>query len=355
VTRLTFLGDTLVGGEGQPVLEAKGYGWAFDGIRELFSDSDLVIANHEGPLTERAHAEGKLDTGRKRYWYRAAAESTQALLDVGIRVVSLANNHVLDFGTEGLADTIDALDAAGIAHCGAGPSRRDARRPVVIDVNGLRIGFLAFMQRYDLYVAERVYAARAHPGTMRLGLERARRDFTRLAPRVDFSVALAHWGRNYKRRNPRQQRLARGLCDVGADLVIGHHPHIPHPVRIIRDVPVFYSLGNGPLGTPGRFHSGRPPFGLVVSVDLDDDAVIRRLTLTPIHVDNAYVNFQPQIADGVDARALLEQLLPTKLDWRQDGASVIAELGTPEAGNGSGELVEPLAANGYLAPLVTAD
>src|SRR5438132_14047891 len=157
--RLTFLGDTLVGGEAQPLLDQRGTAWAFEGIRHLLAKSDVVVVNHEGPITPRDHPATKLDIGRKRYWYRALPESVQALCDVRVKVVSLANNHVLDFGAPGLADTIRALDEAGIAHSGAGVNRAAARRPAVIEVNGLRVGFLSFMQRYDIYVAEGLYAS----------------------------------------------------------------------------------------------------------------------------------------------------------------------------------------------------
>jgi poly-gamma-glutamate synthesis protein (capsule biosynthesis protein) len=326
-TRITFLGDTLVGGEAQAVLDEKGPSWAFAGIRDLLGASDLVIANHEGPITVRAEPEAKLDTGRKRYWYRAKPEAARALADAGVRVVSLGNNHVLDFGASGLADTIAALDDAGIAHCGAGGTRTEARRPAVVEVNGLRLGFLSFMQRYDLYVAERLYATRDQPGPLRLRVDRVRSDLTRLATRVDITVALAHWGRNYRRVTSRQRQLATELCAAGADLVIGHHPHVPQRVTIQRGVPVCYSLGNGPLGTPGRFHSGRPPYGLVVSFDLDGRATPRRISVALIHVDNAKIRFQPRVVDAGEAEPVLCKLLSPRLDWEPSPeAGMTAEL-----------------------------
>ena len=325
--RVTFLGDTLVGGEAQATIDQLGPGYVFDGLRHLFERSDLVVANHEGPITRRDEPDFKVDTGRKRYWYRAQPESIDALLDVGVRVVSLGNNHVLDFGPAALLDTTNALDAAGIKWCGAGATRAEARRPAIVTVKGLRLGFLSFMQRYDLYVAERLYATKATPGPLQLSLHRVRVDFERLKPLVDVRIALAHWGRNYRKRNPRQRRLASELLAAGADLVVGHHPHIPQPIEIADGSPVCYSLGNGPLGTPGRFHSGRPPYGLVVSVDFDADGQARTMTAHIIHVDNAKVHFQPRIADDPDALRLLRRLLPIDLEWRScDGGGLTCEL-----------------------------
>jgi poly-gamma-glutamate capsule biosynthesis protein CapA/YwtB (metallophosphatase superfamily) len=325
--RVTFLGDTLIGGEAQDVIDKRGADWMFDGIRHLFASSDLVVVNHEGPVTAREVPASKLVTGRKRYWYRALPSSVSALIEAGVRVVSLGNNHVLDFGPEALADTIAALDEAGIAHCGAGMTRRAARRPAIVRAGPLRFGFLSFMQRYKIYVAEELYASRERPGSMRLSVRRAQADLAALASRVDVSVALAHWGRNYRRPNGRQRRLASDLVAAGADLVIGHHPHVAQPLSLVDGVPVFFSLGNGPLGTPGRFHSGRQPYGLVVSIDLDPAARIRRIGVTPILVDNAEVGFRPEIAQSDEALELLRTLLPGELDWSpNDDGGLSAEL-----------------------------
>jgi poly-gamma-glutamate capsule biosynthesis protein CapA/YwtB (metallophosphatase superfamily) len=316
LVRVTFLGDTLIGGEAQATLDEFGPAYALDGIRHLLDGSDLVVVNHEGPITRRDLPDFKVDTGRKRYWYRAQPESIQALLDVGVRVVSLANNHVLDYGPDALSDTTQALDTAGIARCGAGTTRAEARRPAIVTANGLRFGFLSFMQRYDLYVAERLYATKVKPGPLRLSLDRARVDLDRMKSEVDVCVALVHWGRNYRPRNPRQRRLATELCAAGADLIVGHHPHVPQPIEIVDGVPVCYSLGNGPLGTPGRFHSGRPPYGLVVSIDYDARGHIRAMQTQIILVDNARTRFQPCVADDAEAIRLLRSLLPAELDWR---------------------------------------
>jgi poly-gamma-glutamate synthesis protein (capsule biosynthesis protein) len=323
---VVFLGDTLVGGEGQAVLDEHGPGWAFDGIRDLLAGSDLVVANHEGPITEQDAVAPKLDTGRKRYWYRSRATAVPALVDAGVRVVSLANNHVLDHGADALLETIDHLDAAGIAHCGAGRNRAEARVPAVVGAGGLRFGFVSVMQRYDIYVAEQLYAARERPGPARFDARRMQRDLGRLGETVDVKVVLVHWGRNYKGLRPAQRRIARHLVDAGADLVIGHHPHVPHPIEIIDGVPVLYSLGNGPLGTPGRYHSGRLPYGLVVAAEFDGAGPPTRFHVTPILVDNAEINFQPRVANDDTARAAIARVLRGNLPWVHAGATFSAEI-----------------------------
>jgi poly-gamma-glutamate capsule biosynthesis protein CapA/YwtB (metallophosphatase superfamily) len=300
--RIAFLGDTLLGGAAQPLLDEHGYDYALGGIRHLWADADLVVVNHEAPVTRRTRPADKLDTGKQRYWYRADPRSVHTLAEHGVRVASLANNHIGDFGPDGVLDTMAALDAAGIAHCGAGSSDTRARRPAVVDVHGLRVGFLSVMQRYDMYVAEDVYARRGHPGPARLRMSRLGPDVAALRAQVDLCVVLVHWGRNYCGVTPLQQRLAGEIAAAGAHLVVGHHPHIAQPVEDVAGVPVLYSLGNGAFGTRGRFGSEHPAYGLVALVDVRAGGV-SRLDLRLVEVDNTVVGYRPRPAAGPAAEA----------------------------------------------------
>jgi len=243
-TRIAFLGDTLLGGSAQPLLEQHGYDHAFAGIRHLWEDADLVVANHEAAITTRTRRATKADIGRRRYWYKADPRSAHTLAAHGIRVVSLANNHVADFGTKGVLDTMDSLDAAGITHCAAGRSDTAARRPAIAEVNGLRVGFLSVMQRYDMYVAEDLYAHRGNDGPARLRMSRLGPDIATLRSEVDLCVVLVHWGRNYRPVTSLQERLADQITSAGPDLVVGHHPHIAQRAEVVNGVPVLFSLGN---------------------------------------------------------------------------------------------------------------
>ena len=176
-------------------------------------------------------------------------------------MVSLANNHVGDFGAAGVLDTMAALDTAGIAHCGAGPDDDAARRPVTVQVGEVKVGFLSVMQRYDTYMAEDVYAREGHPGPALLHLPHLTADLARLRAEVDLSVVLVHWGRNYRAvtstaatagpRGPRGRSGSRRRS-----------PPARRPGgRPVGGPPVLYSLGNAAFGTIGRFHGDRPPYG----------------------------------------------------------------------------------------------
>lgn len=308
MTTIAFLGDTLIGGTADEVIAAHGYDYPFARIRALWADADLTVINHEGPLTLAAEPAAKEDIGKKRYWYKGDPASAHALADAGVRVASLANNHVTDFGPEGLADTIAALDAAGIAHCGAGPSAALARQPAIVEAGGLGVGFLSVMQRYEMYVAEGLYATDDQAGVALLDPPQLARDLSALREAVDVCIVLVHWGRNYRTRTPLQRRLARRIAAAGADLLIGHHPHIPQPVSVVHGVPVLYSLGNGPFGSPGRFHSDRPPYGLVPLAEVDRHRVIG-LDLQLINVDNAAVGYQPTPGTDAASAAFLQTLV----------------------------------------------
>lgn len=313
--RLAFLGDTLLGGVAQATLDRRGYAYAFAGLKPLLSEADLVIVNHEGPLTLAQQPVQKTDTGRKRYWYRGCPISAEAMRDAGVGVASLANNHVLDFGIRGLMDTITALDSAGIAHCGAGQDEAEARLPAVVNIGGCRVGFLSYMQRYAIYLLEDQYALKDRAGCARLQLEKVPADLAALCRVADIRIVLVHWGRNYRAVSPRQDRLAVALREAGADMVIGHHPHIPQRVDLSGDSPVFFSLGNGPLGTPGRFHGKRPPFGLVALVDVNDSNRISGVEIWPIAVDNSRVEFSPVPVGGSVGANVIRSLVTTGGDW----------------------------------------
>ena len=238
-------GDLLLDLEPAAILAAEGPTALMRGWVDLrwADDVDLGLVNLECALT----AEGEPLAGKSFVFRGEPDRSADCLKWVGVDGVSLANNHTLDFGPAGLLWTIESLRENDIAYAGAGGDAAEAFAPAWFERNGLKVAFLAFGG--EAYVSERyreMWVATANdPGV------------APLAPRADLLAAIAaarreadvvivsfHWGLEYHDFVPAQQDLGRAAIDAGADVVFGHHPHVPQPVELYRGRPIFYSLGN---------------------------------------------------------------------------------------------------------------
>lgn len=322
---VAFLGDTLLGDLSEPILRERGYASAFGGIASLLARADLVVANLEGVLTDEA--DGLPPTPhRERYWLRAERVTARAMAEAGITLVSLANNHVLDYGLAGLRSTMRSLDEHGIQHLGAGMSEQAARRSVVVSVKGLRLGFYAAVQRYDVY-ADWLYATGETGGCNRLREQAARGDLASLAEQADVRIALAHWGRTYRPVTPGQERWAGWLTRARADLVVGHHPHIAQPAALVNERLVLYSLGNGPFGTKGGFERfNLDGYGLLALAEFAESGPLSALELHAIDVDNARTECRPVPLTGETARSALASLASVADGWRPHGDAMRLDL-----------------------------
>jgi len=291
---LFAVGDILLAEGVLPLLQQHGYGYPLVQLAPLVAGHDLLVGNLEGPIT--AH-DVPLDPG-KRYVHRAAQASALALRDFGFDLLGLANNHALDYGLAGLRDTWRALDAAGIAHFGAGADEAAALSGAVVERAGIRIGFLGFMERFPAYEPLGWFAAGDAHGVAALDEATLGRALVRLRPEVDVLVVSFHWGETYAPVTPAQQRFGRLAVELGADLVLGHHPHVVQGVEIHRGVPIVYSLGNFSFGTRGRMHKVERALrhGFVADARLEGSRVVQ-LDLIPIHGDNRKQGFQPHPAD----------------------------------------------------------
>jgi poly-gamma-glutamate synthesis protein (capsule biosynthesis protein) len=300
-----LVGDVLLGDAGEETLEREGDDYPFRAVLPLFREADLIVGNLEAPLTERL---APLDA-RKAYVYEMRPAIARALEDFGFDLFSLANNHALDHGLAGLEDTLAALDAAGIEHFGAGRSEAEATAGRILEREGVRIGFLAFMDPYGPYADEYEYFARGEAaGVAELSEAALRSAVARLRPRVDVLIACLHWGENYEDVTGRQVELGRLVATLGFDLVFGHHPHVAQGVEVRRGVPVLYSLGNFTFCTKGRYDKlpdRRWHKGWIADVWIEEKRV-RRIDLIPIDVDNRVVRFQPRPSDPAVLPDLLE-------------------------------------------------
>lgn len=293
--RVAAVGDIMLGGTAALELVNVGYDYPFVHVGDLLRGADLAFGNLEGPLTRRGSAQSK------QYVFRSPPELVApALARAGFDVVSLANNHTLDYGVEGLHDTIQGLERAGIRHSGAGDNLADARKPALLEANGTRVAVLS----YSLTFPEEFWAGPAKPGTAFGHEEQVRADVAAARKRADVVLVSFHWGQEGNPElRPYQRQLGRAAIDAGAAAVIGHHPHVLQGIEHYRGGVILYSLGNFVFGS----YSAQATRSAIAVLTLRDGRV-RELALHPIDVNNFEVVFQPRLLSGRAADEVVENL-----------------------------------------------
>jgi hypothetical protein len=240
--RMVFFGDTTLGGEF--ILNAEKHSWSnlypFKYVEKYFGDADVCVMNLEGPLAAGDNKRPGVTTILYNH-----PDLFDYLQSKGTFVMNLANNHVMDYGPDGLRATIAGLEERGIYHVGAGMDLREASQGLVIDVKGLKIGFLAYTSN-EPYIGA-VIASDDTPGCASfLDFDEVTSQIKSLkAASVDIICILMHWGHEYHMYPSSEQvRIAHLLVDEGANLVIGHHPHVVQGIEKYKKSVIMYSLGN---------------------------------------------------------------------------------------------------------------
>jgi poly-gamma-glutamate capsule biosynthesis protein CapA/YwtB (metallophosphatase superfamily) len=220
------------------------------------------------------------------------------ILRAGINVVTLANNHLVDCGREGVLETLDALAAAGLTPLGAAANESAAHVPVIVQAGAIRLGLLGY------YWNRRCAATPNLPGSAMGIFEELQTDIQRLRDKVDRVIVTFHWGRPYQPEpSPRARGKARFAIDCGADAVVGHHPHIIQAFEIHQACPIFYSIGNFTFGS-----GNSKAEGLMLGVRFDNERTV--VNVYPLYVKNRdpRVNYQPKLLRGFAAQRTLRHL-----------------------------------------------
>lgn len=265
--------------------------YPFEKIAPFMRARDLVLVNLETPLT--AHP-------RVRGFFRSDPGYAQAMKDVGISIVSVANNHVFDVGEIGFLHTLNHLKEAGIPYTGAGRNFEDARLGRLLQLDGLTLAFLSYTQFCNAGFSS---IAAEYPGTLPLDRELVVEDVRVARGRADLVFVSLHWGlENQPNVHPKQVEVAHSLVDAGADAIIGHHPHVPHGIEIYKKRPILYSLGNFIFGYTRDQWSDNYLADIVV-----DRGRIQGLMVYPISGQGQEL-FQPEVLSGARADSLLHEL-----------------------------------------------
>lgn len=203
-------------------------------MRPLLLKSDFTIGNLETPLSNKS---ALIAHPGKAFVFRAPQEFARSLRFGGVNIVSLANNHIMDYGLPALSDTTHSLRAHGVLYTGAGRDIAEACRPLICEANGLKVAFLAFTYAFP--------ARRNAPGCCPCELRFMQKQIKAAKEAGHVVIVSIHHGIEYVDYPDRYVRgLFRGAADAGASVVVGHHPHVVQGLEIYKNALIAYSLGN---------------------------------------------------------------------------------------------------------------
>jgi len=262
---------------------------AFSMIGDSLSMADFTIANVEGPMG------GKGKRGFKGYpTFNTPPKLLDALKAAGVDMLTLANNHSLDTGFDGLVATVKNVDKAGLMSIGAYRSKADYRAPKVVEINGIRVGFTNYTDNLN---RKEKYAPKAalQYGVRHIKHSNIKNDISALRKAgAEFVVVFMHWGREYLTKPPDNvKKMAKKLTAAGADLIIGGHPHSVQPFAYVtakdnkgnkRRALVMYSLGNFLTHQRGRDHDSGVIFEFTLERNAKEKIEITGARYVPVWV-----------------------------------------------------------------------
>jgi len=227
--KLLFVGDIMMTRYVEKKIKRldKEFIYPFENVIDYLKSFDYVIANLEGPISDKGVKVGS------KYSFRMKPDVAKALSKANINVVNLANNHIFDYGRVAFEDSLKNLEKNNIKYFG------NSYEPLIIEKGGVKIGFLGFSDFLKhLEVREEKIGIAVVNSNLSEIIKKAKE-------KVDILIVSFHWGEEYKKiANERQRKIAKIAIDSGADLVIGHHPHVIQNIEKYKDKFIFYSLGN---------------------------------------------------------------------------------------------------------------
>ena len=230
--------------------------------------------------------------------FRTDLRAVEGLVFAGFNVLSLANNHIMNFGRDGLESTIKILDENNISHIGAGMSEEEIYKPVIKDIKGTKFAFLGFTYNFD----QRKSSNGEIYGMANMSIAKMEENVKKTKSKNDIVIVSMHAGTEYKISSSSfQENFAQRAIDAGADLIIGHHPHVVQNVQKYKQGYIIYSLGNFVFD---QMWSNETRLGAIAEITFQNKK-IKSIEFIPVKI---YDYSQPAILEGTEAEMILERL-----------------------------------------------
>jgi poly-gamma-glutamate synthesis protein (capsule biosynthesis protein) len=295
---LNAVGDIMLERDIITLMDQNGSAYPCAAVRPILADADITIGNMEGAFTARGTQASKF------YTFRTPPRHAKGLFDAGFDVVSLGNNHAMDYGAVGLTDTIAALDAAGVKHSGADVDATAARKPAILEAKGTKIAFLSYNA-----VLEATFATSDSAGVAYADEDDIRADVIAAKQLADIVIVSLHAGVEYQDApTAEQRRLDHAAIDAGASILLGSHAHVFQGWERYGRGVIVYGLGNfvfdldpDDLATMGP----RPFQTAVMRFELSPAGEVLSVTARPVFIDPREVRPQPAVGErltGVETR-----------------------------------------------------
>ncbi|MDH3973781.1 MAG: CapA family protein [Deltaproteobacteria bacterium] len=293
---VTFVavGDIMMGRHIGKYMKKKGDLYPFMNFITPFRKADIVFANLESVLGDKSDKEF---FPKKPYNFIAPLKTADTLKMLGFNVLSMANNHAMDYGPSPVTKTRNILIKRGISPFGAGKNLDEARTPAIKTVKNIKFGFLGYSNGHS----HLVYASKKRAGAVPYRLKIMLEDINSLRSKVDILVVSLHWGVEYEKFPTKKQiKVAHQLIDAGADIILGHHPHVMQGIEFYKGKLIVYSLGNFLFD---QKHKDTPrSFMLVMKFK---NKKLARAYVEPL---DRFNSFYPKIARGKRGEEILKEL-----------------------------------------------